>query len=48
MLKSHFSEITLWHGCSPVNLLNNFRKPFPKNTSGRQLLDYTDTVLHET
>ena len=25
-------EITLLHGCSPVNLLHIFRKPFPKNT----------------
>ena len=30
-------EITLQHGCSPVNLLNIFRTPFPKNTSGRLL-----------
>ena len=22
-----------WHGCSPVNLLHNFRTPFPRNTS---------------
>ena len=32
-------EIALWHGCSPVNLLNVFRAPFPKNTSGRLLLE---------
>ena len=30
---SNFIEITLRHGCSPVNLLPIFRKPFPKNTS---------------
>ena len=29
-----FVEITLWHGCSPVNLLHIFRIPYPKNTSG--------------
>ena len=28
------SEITLWHRCSPVNLLYIFRTPFLKNTSG--------------
>ena len=32
------SEITLWHGCSPVNLLHIFRTPFTKNTSGGLLL----------
>ena len=34
------NEITLLHGCSPVNLLHIFRTPFPKNTSGRLLLDF--------
>ena len=34
----NFIEITLWHGCSPVNLLNNFRTPFPENTSRGLLL----------
>ena len=38
MLKSHFIEITVRHGCSPVNLLHIFRTPFSKNTSGRLLL----------
>ena len=27
-LQSSFIEITLWHGCSPVNLLHIFRTPF--------------------
>ena len=31
-------EITLWHGCNPVNLLHIFRTSFPKDTSGRLLL----------
>ena len=31
-------EITLRHGCSPVNLLHIFRTPFHKSTSGRLLL----------
>ena len=31
---SSFIEITVWHGCSPVNLLHIFRIPFfPKNSS---------------
>ena len=33
-LHSYFFEITLRHGCSPVNLLHIFRTPFSKNTSG--------------
>ena len=37
-LQSNFIEITLWYGCSPVNLLHNFRTPFPKNTPGWLLL----------
>ena len=32
-------QITLRHGCSPVNLLHIFRTPFLKNTPGRLLLD---------
>ena len=35
----NFTEITLRHGCSPVNLLYIFRTSFPKNLSGRLLLD---------
>ena len=34
----NFIEITLWHGCSPVNLLHIFRTIFSKNTSGWLLL----------
>ena len=30
---SNFIEITLRHGCSPVNLLHTFRTPFSRNTS---------------
>ena len=37
-LQSNFIEITLQHGCSPVNSLHIFRTPFTKNTSGRLLL----------
>ena len=33
-----FIEITLRHGCSPVNLLYIFWAPFPKNTYGWLLL----------
>ena len=33
-------EITLQHGCSPVNLLDISRKLFPKNISGGLLLVY--------
>ena len=34
----NFIEITLRHGCSPVNLLHIFRTPFPENISGGLLL----------
>ena len=30
--ESNFIEIALQHGCSPENVLNIFRTPFPKNT----------------
>ena len=39
-LQSNFIESALRHGCSPVNLLHIFRTVFPKNTSGRLLLQY--------
>ena len=39
-LQSNFIEITLRHRCSPVNLLHTFRTPFPKNSSGRLLLEF--------
>ena len=32
------SDIALWHGCSPVNLMHIFRTPFPRNTSRWLLL----------
>ena len=34
----NFIEITLRHGCSPVNLLHIFRTPFPNKTCGSLLL----------
>ena len=37
-LQSSFIEITLRHGCSPVNLLHIFRTLFLKNTSRWLLL----------
>ena len=39
-LQNNFIEITLRHGCSPVNLLHIFRTPFLKNTSGWLLVNY--------
>ena len=36
----NFIEITLRHGCSPVNLLQIFRTSFTKNTSGWLLSQY--------
>ena len=45
-LKSNFVEITLQHVCSSVHLLHIFRAPFPKNTSGRLLLNITYLLIH--
>ena len=39
-LQSNFIEITLRHGCSPVNFLHIFRIYFPKNISGGLLLPF--------
>ena len=38
-LQSNIIEITLGYEYSPVKLLHIFRTPFPKNTSGRLLLN---------
>ena len=45
-LLCNFIEITLQHGCSPVNLLYIFKTPFLKNTSGRLFLDVTHCSTH--
>ena len=45
-LQSSFIEITLRHGCSPVNLLHISRTPFLKNTSGWLLL-WSISFKHE-
>ena len=34
ILQGNFTEITIQHRCSSVNLLHIFRKLFPKNSSG--------------
>ena len=41
----NFVEITLLHGCSPVNLLHIFRIRFSKDTSGQLLLAMTQRLL---
>ena len=41
-LLCNFIEITLWHECSPVNLLHIFTTFSPKNTSGGLLLKITE------
>ena len=38
------TEVTLWYGCSLVNLLNIFRTPFSRNASGGLLLSITHTL----
>ena len=44
----NFIEITLRHGCSPVNLLHIFGLPFSKNTSGRLLLLTRSALTFQT
>ena len=44
-LLCNFIEITLRHGCSPVNLLHIFRTPFSKNTSGWLFLKPLTTIV---
>ena len=41
---SNFIEITLWHGCFPVNVLHISRTLFPRNNSGELLL--IETSFH--
>ena len=40
VMQSNFIEITLRHGCCPVNWLHIFRTPFLRNTSGWLLLKF--------
>ena len=40
------SVISLWHGCSPVNLLHIFRTVFLKNSSGGLLVSNTPLNIH--
>ena len=44
-LLCNYIEITLWQGCSPVNLLHVFRTHFAKNTSKGLLL--FDIILND-
>ena len=44
-LQNNFIEITLRHGCSPVNLLYIFITPFPQNTSWRLLLEGAEASI---
>ena len=45
-LQNNVSEITLRHGCSPVNLVHSLRTPFIKNKS-RWLLLTVSVVENE-
>ena len=44
-LQSNLIEITLQHGCPPVNLLHVFRTPFPKSTFWWLLLSIVNLVV---
>ena len=43
----NFIEITLRHGCSPVNFLPIFRTPFLKNISGGLFMQYVRSVQNQ-
>ena len=45
VLSCSFTEITLRYGCSPVNLVHNFKTPFPKSTPGLWLFICCKTKL---
>ena len=40
--QSAISIITLWHGCSPVDLLHIFRRPFYKKFYDEKMLQFYD------
>ena len=44
-LRGNFTEITIQHGCSPVNLLHIFRTPFTKNTYELLLLTFISSKV---
>ena len=44
----NFIEMTLWHVCSPINLLHIFRTPFFRNTNGWLLLYFVKLVSIKT
>ena len=43
--ENNFIEITLWHRCSPVNLLHIFSRLFLKNTSRQLLLRFINFMV---
>ena len=45
-LQSNIIQITLRHGCSPVNLVHIFRTPFLRNTQGWLLLYLVSVVCY--
>ena len=47
-LQNNFIEMTLQHGCSPVNLLHIFRTSSSKNTSGWLLLNIPPKILRQS
>ena len=46
-LQNNFIEIALRYGCPHVNLLDIFRKSFPKNNSGGLLLKVVESNLNK-
>ena len=46
-MQQSYRRTPIRNGCSPVNLLHIFRIPFPKNSSGRLLLQVTWGSLTE-
>ena len=44
-LLRNFIEITLWHGCSPVNLMHIFCIPSQSNSYGEPIMKGTLIVI---
>ena len=44
-MPSHFIEITIRHGCSPINFLHIFKIPFLRNVSEGLYLNNRDVTL---
>ena len=47
-LQSNFTEMALWHVCSPVNMLYICRRPFTNNTPEWLLQPFSNIISHSS